>query len=80
MDEDEEIPLILGRPFLATGRTLIDVQQGKLVLRVGEDEVTFDVFKPMKFKLQSIRPLGSMSKFKSMDLWEARPNSNPSDL
>ena len=28
MDEDEEIPLILGRPFLATGRTLIDVQQG----------------------------------------------------
>ncbi|XP_050277918.1 uncharacterized protein LOC126719404 [Quercus robur] len=49
MDEDEEIPLILGRPFLATGRTLIDVQQGKLVLRVREDEVTFDVFKPMKF-------------------------------
>ncbi|XP_075633464.1 uncharacterized protein LOC142605923 [Castanea sativa] len=49
MDEDEEIPLILGRPFLATGRTLIDVQQGKLVLRVGEDEVTFDVFKSMEF-------------------------------
>nr|XP_023891367.1 uncharacterized protein LOC112003412 [Quercus suber] len=26
MDEDEEIPLILGQPFLARGRTLIDVQ------------------------------------------------------
>ncbi|XP_075674887.1 uncharacterized protein LOC142644092 [Castanea sativa] len=49
MDEDEEIPLILGPPFLATGRTLIDVQQGKLVLRVEEDEVTFDVFKSMEF-------------------------------
>nr|XP_023894290.1 uncharacterized protein LOC112006229 [Quercus suber] len=49
MDEDEEIPLILGRPFLATRRTLIDVQQGKLVLRVGEDEVTFNVFKSMEF-------------------------------
>ena len=49
MDEDNEIPLILGRPFLTTGRTLIDVQQGKLVLRAEEDEVTFDVFKPMKF-------------------------------
>nr|XP_023911338.1 uncharacterized protein LOC112022950 [Quercus suber] len=49
MDEDEEIPLILGRPFLVTGRTLIDVQQGKLVLRVREDEVTFDVFKSMEF-------------------------------
>ncbi|KAL5560543.1 hypothetical protein UlMin_036754 [Ulmus minor] len=33
MEEDREIPLILGRPFLATGRTLIDVQQGKLILR-----------------------------------------------
>ena len=49
MDEDKEIPLILGRPFLATGRTLIDVQQGRLFLRVREDKVTFDVFKPMKF-------------------------------
>ncbi|XP_022897613.1 uncharacterized protein LOC111411302 [Olea europaea var. sylvestris] len=26
MEEDQEIPLILGRPFLATGRALIDVQ------------------------------------------------------
>ena len=25
MDEDEEIPLILGRPFLVTRKTLIDV-------------------------------------------------------
>ncbi|KAL5574401.1 hypothetical protein UlMin_023998 [Ulmus minor] len=33
MEEDREMPLILGRPFLATGRTLIDVQQGKLILR-----------------------------------------------
>ncbi|GLT29119.1 hypothetical protein SLA2020_040050 [Shorea laevis] len=34
MEEDFEVPFILGRPFLATGRTLIDVQQGKLMLRV----------------------------------------------
>ncbi|MCI21478.1 hypothetical protein A2U01_0042646, partial [Trifolium medium] len=26
MDENAEIPLILGRPFLATGRALIDVE------------------------------------------------------
>jgi len=26
MKEDKEVPLILGRPFLATGKTLIDVQ------------------------------------------------------
>ncbi|KAI3465800.1 hypothetical protein Pfo_022463 [Paulownia fortunei] len=39
MEEDQEIPLILGRPFLATGRALIDVQRGELTLRVNEDEV-----------------------------------------
>ena len=26
MEEDREVPLILGRPFLATRRALIDVQ------------------------------------------------------
>ncbi|KAL5580236.1 hypothetical protein UlMin_012678 [Ulmus minor] len=49
MEEDREIPLILGRPFLATGRTLIDVHQGKLILRVQDEQVTFDVFEAMKF-------------------------------
>ncbi|XP_073120512.1 uncharacterized protein [Henckelia pumila] len=38
MDEDIDMPLILGRPFLATGKALIDVQMGKLILRVGEDQ------------------------------------------
>ena len=47
--EDREVPLILGRPFLATGRALIDVQQGKLTLRVGEEEAIFNVFKAMKY-------------------------------
>ena len=34
MEEDKEIPIILGRPFLATGRAIIDVQRGELKLRV----------------------------------------------
>ncbi|KAF5462721.1 hypothetical protein F2P56_018704 [Juglans regia] len=49
MEEDEEILLILGQPFLTKGRTLIDVQQAKLILRVSKEQVTFDVFKSMKF-------------------------------
>ncbi|XP_062103481.1 uncharacterized protein LOC133814549 [Humulus lupulus] len=44
MEEDANIPIILGRPFLATGRALIDVQMGELKLRVQNEEVTFDVF------------------------------------
>ena len=34
MDEDNEIPIILGRPFLATGKAMIDVKKGELKLRV----------------------------------------------
>ena len=34
MKEDKEIPIILGRPFLATGKAMIDVQKGDLKLRV----------------------------------------------
>ena len=32
MKEDKEVPLILERPFLATGKALIDVEEGKLEL------------------------------------------------
>ncbi|KAL2497425.1 RNA-directed DNA polymerase [Abeliophyllum distichum] len=48
MEEDKEIPLIVGRPFLATARALIDVYEGTLTLRVDKEQVTFNVFKAMK--------------------------------
>ena len=44
MEEDREIPIILGRLFLTTGRAMIDVQQWELKLRVQDDEVKFSVF------------------------------------
>ncbi|XP_019251225.1 PREDICTED: uncharacterized protein LOC109230155 [Nicotiana attenuata] len=40
MEENKEVPLILGRPFLATGRAILDIQERKLMLRVGEEIVT----------------------------------------
>ncbi|XP_022847521.1 uncharacterized protein LOC111370040 [Olea europaea var. sylvestris] len=49
MEEDKDVPIILGRPFLATTRALIDVQQGQLTLRLGEEQATFNVFKVMKY-------------------------------
>ena len=48
MEEDEEIPLILGQPFLATGRALIDVQKGELTLRVNKEEVMFNIYQAMR--------------------------------
>ncbi|XP_073154071.1 uncharacterized protein [Henckelia pumila] len=49
MDDDRETPLILGRPFLATNRALIDVQKGELILRLNEKQVVFNMFKSDSF-------------------------------
>ena len=48
MEEDRNVPLILGRPFLAIGRTLIDVEKGELIFRVQDEQVTFKIFKAMQ--------------------------------
>ncbi|MCI77947.1 hypothetical protein A2U01_0099217, partial [Trifolium medium] len=34
MEEDVEVPLLLGRPFLATGMALIDIEMGELMFRL----------------------------------------------
>ncbi|XP_073285458.1 uncharacterized protein [Primulina huaijiensis] len=49
MEEDREIPLILGRPFLATVKALIDVHKGELVLRLNDESVVFNVFQSIKY-------------------------------
>ncbi|GKC31851.1 DNA-directed DNA polymerase, partial [Tanacetum coccineum] len=48
MTEDSRVPIILGRPFLATARAMIDVLNNKITLRVGDDEVIFDIDKLIK--------------------------------
>lgn len=40
MKEDEEVPLILGRPFMKTARIIVDVDKGKLQVRTQNKEVT----------------------------------------
>nr|GEU41196.1 reverse transcriptase domain-containing protein [Tanacetum cinerariifolium] len=40
---DPRVPLILGRSFLRTGRTLIDVYREEITLRVNDEAVTFNL-------------------------------------
>ena len=47
MEEDNQVPLLLGRPFLATRAALIDVQKGELTLRVGNEAVHFNLDKSL---------------------------------
>ena len=53
MEKDREMPIILGWPFLATGRALIDVQEGELRLRVQDEEVKFSVFRAIRHPVKS---------------------------
>lgn len=48
MEEDANILIILRRPFLATERALIDVEDGKLTFKLNNEEVTFDIYKALK--------------------------------
>ncbi|XP_022871200.1 uncharacterized protein LOC111390396 [Olea europaea var. sylvestris] len=42
--EDQDFPIILGRPFLATGRTLIDMEKGELILRMEDKQKIFNIY------------------------------------
>ncbi|XP_070045899.1 uncharacterized protein [Nicotiana tomentosiformis] len=45
---DYGVPIILGRPFLAMGKALVDMEAGDLTFRVGDDKVVFHVCKSMR--------------------------------
>ncbi|GAU22525.1 hypothetical protein TSUD_296450 [Trifolium subterraneum] len=68
MEEDAEVPLLLGRPFLATGRTLIDVEKGELMFRLDDEQICFQVFEattfggpvPECFKVDVLEEVGTL--------------------
>ncbi|GJU80076.1 putative reverse transcriptase domain-containing protein [Tanacetum coccineum] len=49
MEEDHRIPIILGRPFFATAHAMIDVYNKKISFEVGDEIITFDLEKSMRF-------------------------------
>ena len=72
IEEDKQVALMLGRPFLTTGATLIDVKKGELTLRVGNEAVHFNLnqsLKPPKFDnvdcktVETIIPISSKLKY-----------------
>ncbi|QHO57313.1 Retrotransposon gag protein [Arachis hypogaea] len=64
IEEDDKTPINLGSPFLATSRTLIDVEKEELMMRVHEEHIVFHVFKNLQdstqeeecMKMDSINP------------------------
>ncbi|XP_070025214.1 uncharacterized protein [Nicotiana sylvestris] len=47
-EADELVPIILGRPLLDTSDPLIKVREGKMILRVDDEEVVFNVYRAIQ--------------------------------
>ncbi|XP_049362546.1 uncharacterized protein LOC125827251 [Solanum verrucosum] len=47
-EPDPEVPFILGHPFLATGKVLIDVTASQLTMRAHDKVEVFDVYRAIK--------------------------------
>ncbi|KAA3466223.1 Retrovirus-related Pol polyprotein from transposon opus [Gossypium australe] len=62
---DKKVPIILGRPFLATGRTLIDVQKDSVELN--EEQLIEELSELMEAKQLED---GSRRSFESLNLSE----------
>jgi len=47
-EADRDVPIILGRPFLKTRRTLVDVYQETIMLRMNDQQIEFNVHDNLK--------------------------------
>jgi len=48
IEEDAEIPLLLGCSFMSTASCVVDMGKGKLELSVEDQKISFDLFEAMK--------------------------------
>ncbi|XP_017970393.1 PREDICTED: uncharacterized protein LOC108660652 [Theobroma cacao] len=71
--DDVEIPLILGRPFLATVGAIIDVKNDKITFKVREEEVIFNLFNATQYPYTN-----SYYKVDSVNEGKGKPISPPS--
>ncbi|GJS62731.1 putative nucleotidyltransferase, ribonuclease H [Tanacetum coccineum] len=74
MREDSKIPIILGRPFLETDQAMIDVFNKKITLRVGNEDVIFDVDQSIK------RPPAEDDEFYGIDFLDTTIHSKTQEL
>ena len=60
------MPIILGSPFLATGRDLVDMEKGQVTFRLNNEEATFNMCRTMwqSGELQSVFAISHKEKMK----------------
>ena len=66
--ELSQAPIILGQPFLATAKAVIDWGKGEVILKVGEHTVKVDIDKLMKYPSQASEDLGTIDFADDQDI------------
>ena len=61
-----EVPIILGRQFLATGRAYVDMEKGHMKFQFNNEEATFNICRSMRQsgELQSVSAISYKDKMK----------------
>lgn len=49
MEEDKDVPIIIGWPFLAIDHTIVNVATGELAMRLFNEFVVIKVFEPSEY-------------------------------
>ncbi|XP_012461388.1 uncharacterized protein LOC105781392 [Gossypium raimondii] len=60
-EADKKVQIILGRPFLAIDKTIIDVQKGELTVPVQDEQVTFNVINAIR-SFDEVKDCSTVSK------------------
>ena len=60
------MPIILGRPFLATGRALVNMEKGQMTFQLNNEEATFNICRTMRQsgELQSVSAISHKENMK----------------
>ena len=63
---DFEVSIILGRPFFAMGKALIDMENGQMKCWLNNEEVTFNIYRSMRQsgEVQSVSSISYKEKMK----------------
>ncbi|XP_015571014.1 uncharacterized protein LOC107260808 [Ricinus communis] len=73
MEEDAQVPIILGKPFLATVGATVDMKNGKITFEVGNEKVEYSLTSSMdspskEEKIYSVDALDELVEAKATDL------------
>ncbi|XP_027364550.1 uncharacterized protein LOC113871650 [Abrus precatorius] len=77
MDEDTDVPLILGHPFLATAGAIIYVRDGKSLVHEGGNDGMSLLTQEQWCHLEATKPLWRKMNFEVLE-WKSKKQPNPS--